>query len=284
MSGMPATPDAEHFSVGAIECRRFVHARGRGTPTWMFPAVDPEPLAQRITDYLDGDGSFAFVYSSLLVQVGRHLALLDTGPPPPAGGERSSLRRSLAALGIRPSDIATVVLSHGHLDHLGGVLEGGEPAYGRARHLVGGAELEHWTEGAHAGGEAAALLGPLLEHGLVDPVDGEQEVLPGVRLLPTPGHTPGHLAVALTSGGEHAIYVGDSLAHEINVAEPDWSHFSDLLPQRAARSRRQLVERAARDGAVVVGSHLSTRGRVVTTGSGAHTYVVDEIHGRLPAA
>lgn len=94
-------------------------------------------------------------------------------------------------------------------------------------------------------------------------------MLPGVRALPAPGH----LAVAIPSQGETALLVGDAFAHEVNVAHPDWNHFSDMLPGLAARSRRRLVERAARDGAAIIASHLPEIGRVVAAAPGRHAFV-----------
>lgn len=264
--------DHETFWVGGIECRVFVYRRGRGSPAWMFPDVAADSLTERMGPYLDREGTFEFVFASMLVRSGRHLALLDAGHPPPSPAGPSDIDRALASAGVEPSEVGAVVVSHGHLDHIGGVARAGEPAFGQARHLVHRRELEHWTTGGHATGEAAALLRPPVERGLVDPVDGEQDAIPGVRVLPVPGHTPGHMAVAITANGDSALYVGDGLAHEINVAEPDWNHFSDLLPGPAARSRRRLVERAAREGAVVIGSHLATRGRVVRATGGAFAY------------
>lgn len=272
----------ETFRVGDIECRWFVHSRGRGTPAWMFPDVPDEPLARRMRPHLDGSGGFEYVSSSLLVRVGDQIALLDTSLPAAPGEERSPIDRALDAAGIAPADVGTVVVSHGHLDHVGGLVRAGRPVFGRARHLIARAELEHWTSDARAGEPTASILRTVAAAGLVEPIDGEREVLGGVRLLPTPGHTPGHLAVAVASRGETALYVGDVLAHAVNAAEPGWNHFSDLLPGPAARSRRALVERAARDGAVVIASHLTTRGHVVPTAAGGFDWL-PELPGRSPA-
>ncbi len=90
-------------------------------------------------------------------------------------------------------------------------------------------------------------------------------MLPGVRALPAPGH----LAVAIPSQGETALLVGDAFAHEVNVAHPDWNHFSDMLPGQAAASRRRLVARAGRDRAIVVASHVPRVGLVVRAVAGA---------------
>lgn len=273
----------ETFWVGELECLVLVHARGRGSPSWMFPDVPEERLAQRMGRYLDGIGRFAYVSASLMIRVGRDIALLDTGHSARAAGEPSSIERHLAAIGVRPSEIGTVLISHGHLDHIGGLVGSHGPVFDRARHFIDGRELEYWTSGEHATGDAASLLRPVVDAGLVDEVGGEQEVLPGVKLLPTPGHTPGHVAVAITSRDEAALYVGDVLAHEVNVPEPGWNHFSDMFPGPAARSRQGLVEWAARHRALAVGSHLTTRGRVTTSPTDGFVYAAEVPGGRPPA-
>ncbi len=249
------------FRVGAMECRVVEHGRGQGTPEWMFPAIPATALAAAMAPHLDAEGRFEFVYSSLVVRARERLVVIDSGLSPGP---------LLVALDARPDEVSTVVISHGHPDHVGGLTRSGRPTFPNARHVIAPAELEHWNR---TSSEAGTALRVVEQAGQLEPVDGERDVVPGVRVLPAPGHTPGHLAVALSSQGERALYVGDALEHEVNVANPDWNHFSDMLPGLAARSRRRLVERAARDGAAIIASHLPEIGRVVAAAPGRHAFV-----------
>lgn len=279
--------EIETFRIGGIECSVVVHHGGRGTPAWMFPDVPARRRDQLMAPYLDAAGRFEFVYASMLLRTGDgRTTLLDTGSPPSSAGSVPPIGEVLASVGVHPTEIDTVVLSHGHLDHIGGLTTAGQPSFPAASHVIHERELEYWTTGREAGGEAAGRLRAIVDAGLLDTVDGEREVSPGLRLLPTPGHTPGHLAVAIASGGAHALYVGDALAHEVNVAEPGWNHFSDMVAGPAIRSRRRLVARAASDGAIIIGSHMTTRGRAVTRPDGGVRYLpVDTTHGDVrPAA
>ncbi|NNE11626.1 MAG: MBL fold metallo-hydrolase [Ilumatobacter sp.] len=262
----------ETFRVGAIECRRLVYGNGRGAPAWMFPDVPAPLLHDRFGPYVDRGGHFEYVYSSLVVSSGSALLLVDASSPAPGPAEPSGLDQALSALGVAASDVDTVVLTHGHLDHLGGLVRAGRPVFGAARHVIGADEFGFWTAGDGAGGPTASMLDTITRQAQVELAADEREVVPGVRVLPTPGHTPGHLAVELASQGEMAFHVGDVLAHEVNVAEPDWNHFSDMDPARAAASRRRLVARAADARAIVVGSHMATFGRVVRRSSGEVGY------------
>lgn len=255
------------FWVGSIACRVVEYGRGWGSPEWLFPTVPAGELAPEMAPHLDEGGRLEFSYSSLLVRSGDRVALLDTGFPQPGEPWPAALGAALRSLGVAPRDVDAVVTSHGHPDHVGGLTRptragGRRPAFATARHLVAAAELDYWL--GHSDPGPAEHLQQVQAAGLVEPVDGEVEVLPGIRVLPTPGHTPGHLAVAITSHRQSALYVGDALAHEVNLAHPDWNHFSDMLPGLAARSRRRLVERAARDRSIIVASHVPRLLRTAT--------------------
>jgi glyoxylase-like metal-dependent hydrolase (beta-lactamase superfamily II) len=153
------------------------------------------------------------------------------------------------------------VISHPHGDHIGGaVLGAGEaaaPAYASARYWLGQADWDHYSEPEMLA--RAALqdkLPPLASAERLELADGEQEIAPGVRLLPLPGHTPGHMGVAFTSGQETAVYVGDLIHHPLQIDHPDWSPLFDSLPPLSRQTRRALVERVRREGSLLLSYHL----------------------------
>ncbi len=211
---------------------------------------------------LNGTGNLELALTCLLVRVGDRTILVDTGygalPDRPEVGQ---LTHSLAKIGVAPRDIDTVVISHPHGDHIGGTTVGtGEAAqlmYPAARHWLGQADWEHFStpEMLQQRGLVDKLM-PLANAQRLDLADGEQEIAPGVRLLPLPGHTPGHMGVAFTSGQEMAIYVGDLVHHPLQIEHPDWSPIFDSLPQLSRETRRDLVERARREHALVLSYHL----------------------------
>jgi glyoxylase-like metal-dependent hydrolase (beta-lactamase superfamily II) len=229
-------------------------------PTSIFADAPPDEWQPRAD--LDSEGRVALGLTCLLVTVGDRRILIDTGfgprPDNPAVGH---LAESLAELRLSPADIDTVVVSHPHGDHIGGATAGiGEEArltYPEARYWLGRADWDHFSqpEMVSQRGLADKLL-PLANAQRLDLADGEQEIAPGVRLLPLPGHTPGHMGVAFTSGQEIAIYVGDLVHHPLQIEHPDWCPTFDALPPLSRETRRNLVDRARREGSLILSYHL----------------------------
>jgi glyoxylase-like metal-dependent hydrolase (beta-lactamase superfamily II) len=264
------------FTVGTVECRVLSDGIMAYEPDALYTGLPPEQTAPVVRPLLDHRGLVRVPYHPLLVRTAAGLALIDTG----AGlglAERSGepvgrLPEALAAAGVAADDVALVVLSHAHPDHIGGLTAGNGSgrrlAFPRARHVIGRAEYEYWTAGpvpgefAWMGDLARQHLIPVGQAGLLDLVEGEQEVAPGIRIIPAPGHTPGHMAISLTSGSQQAIFLADAVLGEPNFAHPDWTSALETDRTQAARTRRQLLDAAARDTAIVAGYHLWQPGTV----------------------
>jgi glyoxylase-like metal-dependent hydrolase (beta-lactamase superfamily II) len=229
-------------------------------PASLFHDAAPEEWQPYVE--LNANGNLELALTCLLVRVGDRRILVDTGYGPVAGRpEVGLLAESLANVGVSAEDIDTVVISHPHGDHIGGaVLGAGEsatPAYPAARYWLGKADWDHYSQPEML--QRAALqdkLPPLESARRLDLADGEQEIAPGVRLLPLPGHTPGHMGVAFTAGQEMAVYVGDLVHHPLQIEHPEWSPVFDSLPPLSRETRRALVDRARREGALVLSYHL----------------------------
>jgi glyoxylase-like metal-dependent hydrolase (beta-lactamase superfamily II) len=230
-------------------------------PTTIFHDARPEdwqPYVQR-----DAHGRIDLSLTCLLVQAGDRRILVDTGfgerPDDTAVGH---LNDALAELRLSPADIDLVVVSHAHGDHIGGATTGAGDdarlAYPSARYWLARQEWDFFSPPdmlAQRAGLADKLL-PLASAERLDLADGEQDIAPGVRLLPLPGHTPGHMGVAFTDGQTLAVFVGDMLHHPLQVDHPDWCPTFDALPTMSRQTRRALLERARAEGSLVLSYHL----------------------------
>jgi glyoxylase-like metal-dependent hydrolase (beta-lactamase superfamily II) len=265
----------ERFAVGSIECQVMPDGAGLYEPGGFAVGVPVGQIRAALTARAVDGGLFAFPYNCLLIRSGGRTALVDTG----MGAEQARrtgepggrLMGSLAASGLTAGQVDLVIISHAHSDHIGGltVLAGSRrvPVFTRARHYFWQAEWDFWTSeqglAQVPGGLADAArthLPPLRQAGLVELVSAETEVLPGVRLLPAPGHTPGHLVVALTSGRDGALYLGDAVLDEANLAHPDWVTAVEWDPGMAIATRTALLERATAEHRLLIAFHLAARG------------------------
>ena len=171
---------------------------------------------------------------------------------------------SLAAVGCKPEDVTMVLCTHLHVDHVGWNtrLEGDRwvPTFPRARYLLGRTEYEHWKhEGTDEQAEILAdSVQPIFDAGLVDLVDMDHRVSADVRLMPTPGHTPGHVSVLIESKGERALITGDVLHHPCQFGRPSWSTSFDHHRTEASAMRQTLIESLADQPTLVIGTHFAS--------------------------
>jgi glyoxylase-like metal-dependent hydrolase (beta-lactamase superfamily II) len=107
---------------------------------------------------------------------------------------------------------------------------------------------------------ASTCVWPLAELGLMELMDGEYALTRALTALPTPGHTPGHMSILITSQGERALILGDAAHNPAQVHETDWVSRADMDPEVTRRTRRALMERLEREGTVVAAGHFPAPG------------------------
>ncbi len=188
------------------------------------------------------------------------LVLVDAGvspfPPIRPWAEHTPLEEAFTLAGADPAEVRMVVHTHLHADHAGGSVVDGAPRYPNAVHIVHPADWSHF-EGLEGGYTARGAMQRLLELGMVDLDAEDREVWPGVRVVHTPGHTPGHRSVVLMGGDGTLLLTGDLLHTPIQVARPDSPSNHDVDPVEGCRSRVRLVEQARDRGWTVAVSHFA---------------------------
>lgn len=254
------------FTVGSFSC--FAVSDGGYTypPAAFAGNVPPTELERALGESGRPTDAITTPYTCLFIDTGGHRVLVDTGAGPlaPTTGR---LREHLRAVGIDTASIDTIILSHGHPDHLGGVAIDGVSAYPGARIVMSETERAFWTSNPsldelHADPGMKELMRTLASAnmaaiaGQIETVDQDAEVVPGVRVVAAPGHTPGHLAVEVSSDGDRLLDLVDVALDPFLLTHPDWHPALDHDPIQAAATRRRLLDQAADDGTLVLNYHF----------------------------
>jgi len=263
---MPA--GSYRFRVGSIGCTVLCDGYFSYPGQWFFPNAEPERLAGALAERRLSADHVVSPFACLLVETGRHVMLVDTG----AGESLSTtgaIRARLEMEGIRPKDVDTVLLTHAHPDHVGGATDlRGRSAFPNARYVLAEAEWEFWNsprtnlDGLRLPDEVKIGILRTAKESLhairhqVEPIDGETEVVPGVRALPARGHTPGHLALQVSSDDCALLHIADAALHPLHLEEPGWENGFDLDAAAALATRRDLAQRAAAEGMHVMAFHF----------------------------
>ncbi|WP_422023086.1 MBL fold metallo-hydrolase [Pyruvatibacter mobilis] len=167
-------------------------------------------------------------------------------------------------VGWHPDSVDIVLCTHLHVDHVGwNTMKVGDewvPTFPNARYLMGEREYEHWeAEGDAAQAQIMAdSVAPIFDAGLAVLVPMDYQVTDGVRLVPTPGHTPGHVSVEITSKGETAVITGDLTHHPCQLAHPEWSSGFDTDQKQADATRAAFFRQHAGSPTLIMGTHWAT--------------------------
>jgi glyoxylase-like metal-dependent hydrolase (beta-lactamase superfamily II) len=232
--------------------------------------VVPKTLWSKLVS-CDAQNRCQYSTRCLLIETGGRRVLVETG-----NGDKFSpklkeiygidhdraISVALKEVGLGPEEIDTVVMTHLHFDHSGGTTRrtasgAVEPVFRNARHVVQRREWEDATH-PHERNRASYLqenIGPLGEAGMLQLVDGETEIAPGVRVIPTPGHTAGHQSVLVgPPDGPQALFLGDVVPTAVHVKLP-WVMAYDLEPARTVETKRDLFSRALAEDWLLVWGH-----------------------------
>ena len=268
------------FKVGTFECMAVSDGTFDYPDHSFFVNAPKERLEQVLLEHNIQPGVITAPWTCLLINTGQQRVLVDTGGGAGLVPSVGKLLPNLEAEGIKPVDIDTVILTHGHPDHIGGNTDAeGKSAFSNARYVMWKDEWEFWrSEPDLAQLEVAEELKQLMLmlarknlppiQGQVDLIDREREILPGIQTIAAPGHTPGQMALAISSGREQLLYISDAVLYPIHLQQPDWYPAFDLAREQAMATKRQLMDRAAAEKVLVIACHFPFPGigRVIQKG------------------
>ena len=280
---MPGTT----ISVVNVEITAVHDGDGALPISMVFPGVDPElwlPYQQKYPECFNGDNNenIALPFECYVIRSEGHTILVDTGVGSMAtnpgtvtafaGGVDGRLLLDLQTAGVNKEDIDTVFLTHLHPDHVGwNVNNDGPtpvPSFPNARYVFHQDDWEafrpprdsevfgftFWEE----------TLAPLEGAGVIEPLSGEHSITSEITAILTPGHTPGSMSLAIDSGGEKALVMGDVFHGPPQVSEPSWVFAFDADPDTAVQSRSRMLDRAEAENAIMAICHSTGFGRVVS--------------------
>ena len=252
------------FNVGDLSIHRIVEQETTFLPALdLFPALSPDVLAQnkewlRQAGAIDDNDTLILCFQSYVVRTPHHTILIDScigndkpRPLRPKWNMKTddTYMRALNAAGFSAGDIDFVMCTHLHVDHVGWntKLEGGRwvPTFPKARYVFGKTEYDYWTE-QHAKTPVPPFgdsVLPVVEAKRAEIVRDDFAVGDHLRILPAPGHTPGHIAFAFGRAKDDAVFVGDMMHSPLQLQYPDLSPRFDVDPVQAATTRKTFLER-----------------------------------------
>jgi glyoxylase-like metal-dependent hydrolase (beta-lactamase superfamily II) len=273
-----------HWKVGALTITQVVELETVGGTRFILPQASRDEI--RAIDWLyphfaDENGRLKLTIHSLVVETPTRRILVDTGlgndkqdrDMPTWNLRQGTFLEDLAAAGYPAEGIDTVLCTHLHVDHVGWntrLVDGRwVPTFRNARYLMNRAEYEYWRDRRGSKAQIAVFedsIRPVIDAGLIDLVEADHRVCAEMNLIPTPGHSPGHVSVELRSGGEEALLTGDVLHHPCQMAHTDWASTVDYDSKQSTDTREALFSRLAGTDTIVIGGHFAA-GRIVRDGA-----------------
>ena len=262
----------EVWQVGDVRISRVVELEVAGGSRFILPDATRDaclPYRWMQPHFMDAAGNLVMSVHALVVDTGERRIVVDTcigndkeRDIPAWHRLQTAFLADLEAAGYPPDRVDTVLCTHLHVDHVGWntMLVDGKwvPTFANARYLVGEEEWTYWQAVESSRQVLADSVRPVIDAGLMDFVATDHRVCDEVWLEPTPGHTPGHVSVRISSAGRNALITGDCIHHPCQMTRTEWCSSADTDQAQARGTREALLERCANSEVLVIGTHFAT--------------------------
>ena len=245
-------------TVGNVELVSLMDGLGDRVPVEIFPDSTIEQWRTEYPELLDSDEHIHPRYGSVAVRSGGRLIIVDTGLHGPDGKLLDDMRQK----GVDREAVDIVVMTHLHVDHVGWNLTDGSPTFPGARYLVPTADLDYWTQPSvlKDAQHISDQVMPLKDLDIMDLIDDGYKITDELTVVSTPGHTPGHISIAIVSAGERGYVLGD-VAHNVSQAHyTDWNPIFDIDQVQSRKTRHQVLDQLEADGSLVSAGHYPDPG------------------------
>ena len=265
-----------NWQVGNVKITRVIEMQVSGGSKFILPDATRDAV-QKIDwltpHFAEPDGRLIMSIHALIIEAGDRRIVVDTclGNDKERGIPGWNMRHGpfledISAAGYPRESIDTVLCTHLHVDHVGWntmwVDEKWVPTFPNARYLFGRTEWNHWSQEQNSQARGEDIIGdsvqPIVDANLADLVDSDHKITDEIWLEPTPGHTPGHVSVRISSQGEDALITGDFMHHPCQMARPNWRSSADYDGEWAENTRNGLLEQYADQPVLVIGTHFAT--------------------------
>jgi glyoxylase-like metal-dependent hydrolase (beta-lactamase superfamily II) len=264
-----------HWNVGKVKITKIVELETTGSTRFILPLATNEEIRKLpwlIPHFANEEGRLKMSIHSLVVETPLRRIVVDTGlgndkegrKVPTWNNRKDPFLETMTSAGFPPDSIDTVLCTHLHVDHVGWNtrLAGGKwvPTFSNARYVFGKTEYEHWRDHSDESDKVAVFndsVKPIVDAGKAELVASDARLADEITLIPSPGHSPGHVSIHIKSDGEEGLLTGDVAHHPCQMAHLDWSSTADSDPVQSAVTRRELLSRFADTPTLVIGGHFN---------------------------
>ena len=238
--------------IGNVELVSLTDGHGAGPPTEIFPDSSLDIWSKEFGEFLDQDGQIHPRFGCLAVRTSGTTILVDTGN----GGSEGRLMDDMRKKGVSVDDVSLVVITHLHPDHIGWNMTNGKPTFPKARYLVPEQDWRHFADALHVQEQVV----PLHTLDVMELISGEYKLTDELITVPTPGHTPGHISLAINSSGKKGFILGDVAHSPAQAQYTDWSPSFDTDKDLSRQTRHGIVNMLEEDGLPVSAGHFPGNG------------------------